>query len=752
MERFNRAKIIDDNFVRLVGEWSGPTAGRADANVGLCAEARVGLRAGCPLTGRELLALLDSQMTSRHLDLIARELRATGKSFYTIGSSGHEGNAVLGLVTRHTDPAFVHYRSGAFMVERARKLAGQDMIRDTTLSMMASAEDPTCEGRHKVWGSKSLWVLPQTSTIASHFPKSVGTALAIPRMKKMGLAMPVPDDSIVLCSFGDASTQHAVAQSAINAACYARYSKLPLPLLLVSEDNGIGISVHTTPGWVEANFSGRAGLKYFQADGLDVIEAHAAAVRAVEYCRAHRAPVFLHLRTVRLLGHAGTDFELEYHSMAQIEAAEAKDPVLATARMAMALGLISPGDVLKRYEDIRERVRAAGDYAVSRPKLTAVEQVVAPLGPNHPARVRDDAMLGVDRSRRVSVYGGEEHLPEGGPRRHLAVQINRALHDLMAKHDEIVVFGEDVAQKGGVYYVTKGLLKSFGAARVFNTLLDETTILGMAQGFANLGLLPIPEIQYLAYVHNAEDQIRGEACSLQFFSNDQYRNPMVIRIASFGYQKGFGGHFHNDNSIAALRDIPGLIIAAPSRGDDAARMIRTAAAMARVDGRVVAFLEPIALYMTRDLYAEGDGLWQTDYPPPDSFVPLGEERVYHPESSDLAIISYANGLYYSLRAAKVLADEHKICARVIDLRWLNPLNVDAIARHAAECGRVLVVDECRRTGGLAESIVTAIVEHCSPCPKVARVTGLDCYVPLGPAARLVMPSEESIIEAAVAVM
>ena len=112
-------------------------------------------------------------------------------------------------------------------------------------------------------------------------------------------------------------------------------------------------------------------------------------------------------------------------------------------------------------------------------------------------------------------------------------------------------------------------------------------ILGLAQGFANMGMLPMPEIQYLAYFHNACDQIRGEAASLQFFSNDQYRNPMVVRIAGLGYQRGFGGHFHNDNSISALRDIPGLVVGCASRGDDAAMMLRTLAALAKVDGRVM---------------------------------------------------------------------------------------------------------------------------------------------------------------------
>src|SRR3546814_7488968 len=123
----------------------------------------------------------------------------------------------------------------------------------------------------------------------------------------------------------------------------------------------------------------------------------------------------------------------------------------------------------------------------------------------------------------------------------------------------MLLFGEDVAQKGGVYTVTKGLQKTFGPRRVFNTLLDETVILGLAQGFANMGMLPLTEIQYLAYLHNAADQIRGEAASLQFFSNDQYRNPMVVRIASLGYTSGFGGHFHNDNSINPVRDNHGRV-------------------------------------------------------------------------------------------------------------------------------------------------------------------------------------------------
>jgi len=240
------------------------------------------------------------------------------------------------------------------------------------------------------------------------------------------------------------------------------------------------------------------------------------------------------------------------------------------------------------YEAARARVRDAAVRAASHPKITRRQDVMAPQGPYTPEQVNAEATREDYAAQRLAVFGDQNSLPEHGPARHLAVNINRALHDLMAKYEEMTVFGEDVAQKGGVYTVTKGLAKKFKGNRVFNTLLDETTIFGMAQGASYMGLLPFPEIQYLAYVHNAADQLRGEACSLQFFSNDKYRNPMVVRIASLAYQKGFGGHFHNDNSFAALRDIPGLIIACPSRGDDAAMMLRTCAALAKVNGRVVA--------------------------------------------------------------------------------------------------------------------------------------------------------------------
>ena len=741
----NRAEVVDQNFLAFLEEWA---AHHEDDDL-LDDIERV--RKDGDLTAGDFKALFESQMASRHLDLEARAMRLRNEGFYTIGSSGHECNTVLGRLLRHTDPAFLHYRSGGFMMERLQKI-GQDPVYDTALSLSASADDPISGGRHKVWGSAKAWVPPQTSTIASHLPKAVGAAIALSQTKLCGAEAPIPMDSIFYCSFGDASANHATAQAAFNTAGQTAHQGLPCPVLFVCEDNDIGISTRTPGGWTEAQFKERAGLKYFKADGLDLVDTWKVASEAIEYCRKHRKPVFLHLKLKRLLGHAGTDMETEYRTPAELEGIEACDPLLMSAETALDHGVMTAAQIRDMYQGMRERVQAASKKAAKTNKITKAEEVMRPLAPHDEKAVMKEATRAASKDARIAAFGSENALPEKQPARHLAILINRALHDLMAKYPGMTLFGEDVAQKGGVYTVTSGLYKAFKGHRVFNTLLDETTILGMAQGQAMLGLLPFPEIQYLAYYHNACDQIRGEAASLQFFSNGQYQNGMVMRVASLAYQKGFGGHFHNDNSFAALRDIPGLVIACPSRGDDAAEMLRTCAAMAKVNGRVVAWMEPIALYMTKDLYEDKDGLWNFEYPTPDRAIPLGEGRVYRSsegsKAEDLLIISYGNGVPMSLRVAKQVEAETKKKVRILDLRWLKPLNREFIARHAKDIGNVLVVDEGRETGGIAEEIFTIIDEECGSGIEKARVAGKDSYIPLADAANLVLVQEPDIKAAA----
>ncbi len=745
----NRVVVVEANLDRYL-------AGARPAARRLAPDAP--LRAGSGLTARKAVELFEDQAASRALDVVARELKKDGRSFYTISSAGHEQNVAIGALLRIDDPCFLHYRSGALMLARARRASlgrggrGETPVFDTLLGLTASSDDPIAQGRHKVFGSKRLWVPPQTSTIASHLPKAVGTAFAIPRAKRMGVELPVARDAIVCCSFGDASASHATALTAINAARYAFRGGRPTPILFVCEDNGIGISVATPSGWIRERFANLSHVAYFEARGAldevwDTVEA------AIVHCRRARAPTFLHLDCVRLWGHAGSDVETTYHTYEEVAAIEARDPLLANAMWLVESGAASPDELAELLADTRERVRAAGDEAASRPKLTTRAAVMAPLAPYDPQAVAREAARPVDATHRAALFDGG--LPEESrspARRTLAAHVNAALADELLRRPEAIVFGEDVGKKGGVYGVTAGLQRRFGTARVFDTLLDETTILGVAQGAAHVGLLPVPEIQYLAYVHNAVDQLRGEACSLAFFSNGQFTNPMVVRVAGLAYQKGFGGHFHNDDSIGGLRDIPGLAIATPSRGDDGARLLRGALALAKACGRVVVFLEPIALYHERDLYDDGDGLWLTDYPPPvaDPACALlpGEVGLYAPDATELLIASYANGLRLSLRAARELEREHGIRARVLDLRWLAPLPFEAFERHARTCRATLVVDECRATGGgPADALVAHLAERRYP-GRLGSVRAADSYVPLGPAADTVLVSVADIVAGA----
>ena len=830
------------------------------------------------LTGAQALALFDAQLTSRLVDLAGRWLRGFGEGYYTIGSAGHEGNAAVAAALRPTDPALLHYRSGAFYCLRAAQAAGEfppdappvpagreqdsdsrdpdgsrpdsawatapsearagsacpagsdptgavshqdpapgddpasgaagpaapadsgdvDAVllpdgagvtvdadgdatvgvpglpspslddafagaaRDVLRGMVASAEEPIAGGRHKVFGRADLAVVPTTSTIASHLPRAVGLGLALERLRRGGRRVDGdpevaawPLDAVVVCSFGDASVNHATATAAFNTAGWYDHTGLRIPVLFVCEDNGLGISVRSPEGWVATMLRSRPGIRYFDADGTDVVASHRVAAEATAWVRRYRRPAVLHLRTVRLMGHAGADAETAYRSPAEIAADVARDPLLVTARRLVAGGYASGEELLARYDERGWQLRRIAEEVLDEPKLATPVEVVAELAPRRPVRVSRtvaDAAAhaaGPGVGARAEAFGGKP--PELTGPLTLAQSINAALADGMLDHPQMAVFGEDVAAKGGVYGVTKGLRDRFGVARVFDTLLDETSILGLGLGAGLAGMLPVPEIQYLAYLHNAEDQLRGEAASMRFFSRGAFRNPMVVRVAGLAYQEGFGGHFHNDNSVAVLRDVPGLVIAVPARPDDAAPMLRTCLAAARVDGAVCVFLEPIALYHTRDLHADGDGEWLAEYAEPgawaDRHVPIGRARVYGIGSSDdLTIITFGNGVRMSLRAAATLAEEG-VGTRVVDLRWLAPLPVADIIREASATGRVLVVDETRRSGGVGEGVVATLVDT-GYVGAARRVAALDSFVPLGPAAHQVLVSEEAITEGA----
>ena len=697
---------IDEHFLRSVGSLRGPDA-----------------PAPTPADPTLLEALFEAQAESRHLDFAARWLQQRGAGFYTIASAGHESNAAVGLLARTTDPALLHYRSGGFFAARAHLDGTVDPVRGTLRSLTSSAADPMSGGRHKVIGHPTLHVIPQTSTIASHLPRAVGLGFALGLAKLLARETPWPEDALVVASFGDASVNHSTAAGALNAAAYLTYVHRDCPVLFVCEDNGLGISTRTPRGWSAAVLRRLPGVPYFHAEGHDPVELLQASEAALAAVRTGRSPAVLHLSTVRFMGHAGSDVEIAYRSQAAIQADHARDPLLGTARALVEAGHWSASAVVERYEEIRTHVERAATEVSAEGRLTDRDEVMAPL--TYP-RLRPEAVPRPADPRPLT----------------LAQAINQTLVDELQDHDDVLVFGEDVAVKGGVYGVTRGLQDRFGSSRVFDTLLDEQTVLGTALGTSLAGFMPVPEIQYLAYLHNAEDQLRGEAASLRFFSDGQYANGMVVRIPGLAYQKGFGGHFHNDNSLAVLRDIPGIAVAVASHPHSAPGLLRGCLDLAR-EGRVCVYVEPIARYHSRDLF-DGDEGWLAPFDG-STRAAIGDVVGYG-TGRDLLLVTFGNGIFMSLRVAATLRADGFGCT-VLDLAWVAPLPVAALVQAASRAAAVLVVDETRHNGGVSDAVVATLADAGVEAP-VSRVTSADSFIPLGPAADVVLLQEDEILSAA----
>lgn len=391
----DRSQVVHENFIQSLGARSLPDiigAARLD---------------GTALRGEKLVTLFESQILSRRLDLYARVLQGMGEGFYTIGSSGHEGLAAVAEALPLKDPAFLHYRDAAFLIQRSTKHAGETPLWDMLLSFCAAENDPISGGRHKVLGSKTLNIPPQTSTIASHLPKAVGTAFSIGLSRKLKNKPIFDPRAIAVCSFGDASLNHSTAQGAINSAAWASYRGAALPLLFVCEDNGIGISTPTPRNWVRSNYEHHPHIKYFRCNGLNLIETYQTALEAQAYVRNEQKPAFLHFECVRLYGHAGADAPHAYMENAEIEAIESKDPLLQSAALLIENGIMDADTILKLYEDTAMRIEAASQQAVLQPKLLEAEAVASTIIPPHKS---DELRMGnnnVSETERAESFGSD---------------------------------------------------------------------------------------------------------------------------------------------------------------------------------------------------------------------------------------------------------------------------------------------------------------------------------------------------------
>lgn len=308
--------------------------------------------------------------------------------------------------------------------------------------------------------------------------------------------------------------------------------------------------------------------------------------------------------------------------------------------------------------------------------------------------------------------------------------ISRTLASEMARDESVVLLGEDVGKRGGVFLATEGLFDRYGPDRVIDTPLSEAAIIGAAVGMAAHGLRPVAEIQFSDYVYPGFDQLVSQAAKLRYRSGGQFFAPMVVRMPAGGGVKG--GHHHSQNPETHFVHTPGLKVVYPSSPADAKGLLTTAI---RDDDPVI-FMEPKRLYRAL----------KEEVPDGEHLIPLGQARVRR-EGDDVVLVSYGASVAETLKAADALS-EQGISAHVIDLRSLLPWDKDAVLEAVAQLGRVVLVSEAPKTGGFVSEVAATISEEVLDmllAPPV-RVTGFDTPYPYAQD-RLYLPGVNRILKA-----
>lgn len=548
----------------------------------------------------------------------------------------------------------------------------------------------------------SVGFLGENSIVGAGAPIGAGAALA---------AVASGSGAVVLVSLGDgAMNQGSVTEAMVFAASRS------LPVIFLCENNGW--SEMTPIAWTsrgELIERGRGlGIESHVVDGDDVFAVAAAVASAADTCRQLMGPVFLECRTHRLGGHYNRDVE-HYRPAEDAARARANDPIARLTESLLASGTIT------------EESRVAMDSEV----LSEVQHISAQVR-DMPAPPPDSAWghLYCDE-----LSSSQMTAVEIQPPKEMTYQraINAALRQSLSARKEVILYGEDVGFAGGIFGVSRGLQKEFGSDRVFDTPIAEAAILGSAVGAAIEGLRPVVEIMWADFVFVALDQIVNQAANIRYVNRSKQSAPLTIRMQQ-GVTPGACAQ-HSQSIEAILAHIPGIKVGLPATPQDAYAM--TLAAIEDEDPTVL--IEFRSLYQLAGEVILGGVLERA-----------GGARRYG-SGADLAIITWGSMLHTSLEAAAQLQGEG-MDVSVLDLRWLSPLDDEAIDSIVRQChGRVIVAHEANRTAGFGAEVAARIFErHFGYLEApVSRVAAPDTRMPSAPnLQRELIPDAEMITEAA----
>jgi 2-oxoisovalerate dehydrogenase E1 component len=662
-------------------------------------------------------------------------LKRQNKIFFQISGAGHE--AIQVALAEHlragSDWCFFYYRDRAFT--QALGMTPYEHL----LQAVAAESDPASGGRQMPahWGHRELRIASTSSPTGTQFLQAVGAAEAGMRAGRddaMKQAIePFESDEIVVVTTGEGQTSEGEFFEALNSAC-----NLQLPVLFLVEDNGFAISVpvevNTAGGSISRVVSGFPGLHVEECDGTDVIASYEAAQRAVEYCRQRKGPALLHAHVVRRYSHSLSDDDQYYRPRAEREEDARRDPIVRLRALLIDRALASAEELDALEAELDAQVKEASDRALEQPQPAPETAMLYLYSPD------------VDPT--AEPFDTEDDPQHRGGATTMVDLINACMRDEMERDPRVVVFGQDVADatreaaleevrgKGGVFKCTFGLQRRFGSNRVFNAPLAEATIVGRAIGMALRGLKPVVEIQFFDYIWPAMMQIRDELATMRYRSANAWSSPIVIRVAYGGYLKG-GAIYHSQTGETLFTHTPGLRVVLPATAEDANGLLRTAI---RCDDPVL-FLEHKHLY--RQVYNKGQD------PGPNFMVPFGKAKVVK-AGTDVSVIACGALVQRSITAARAAEARSGISVEVVDLRSLNPLDMETIAASVQKTNRVIVAHEDALSWGIGAEIAARIADEMFPWldAPIRRVASLDTWVAYAPQLEdAILPQVDDVLRA-----
>lgn len=634
-------------------------------------------------TKKQILGIYQKMALSRRLDEKMLILLKQGKSFFHIGASGHEAAQLAAATAMRPgeDWSFPYYRDATFCL-------GLGMTcREQLLCFLSKADDPNSGGRQmpQHYGHKELRIVSQSSPTGTQFLQAVGCAMAR-RMEKT--------KDVVYVSSGEGTTSQGDFHEALNWASNAK-----APVIFHIQDNEYAISTHKSQQSADSVYAMAAGYKNlsrYDVNGTDFFETNLAFKQAIDRARKGKGPSIIVSNVVRLLPHSSSDDQRKYRSEEDLAEDRKRDPMTVLEDQCMKEEIIS----MKEFDKIRSEIQKLVD-----------EDALWADSQDYP-----DVDTALDH-----IYSDDESVDEPdfnamADKIVIVDAINHALKEEMALNDKMVIYGQDIADpKGGVFTATKGLSDTFGNDRVFNSPLAEASIMGTAIGMAVTGYKPVVEIQFGDYIWTAMMQIRNELATMRYRSNNDWTCPLVVRVPVGGYIHG--ALCHSQSIDGFFIHIPGIYLAYPSNAADAKGLLKMACRMN----------DPVIFMEHKGLYRQGYAA--TEEPGEDYVLPFGKARIVS-EGDELTIITWGAMVQKSIEGTKSLGLPNGT-VEIIDLRTLNPLDLDTIEASLNKTGKALVVYEDNLTNGPGAEISALIADKYFEMldGPVRRIASKDSPVP-----------------------